>query len=139
VPNWQSIPSISIPTASGNIGADVTLTNNTTTTIFSTASLAVGTWVVRFQVCTSGSGPHDSLLMAAGTATATFSGPSNLATDGGTAPETLIVEAIVTVTVAGTLNCNWNDTSGSSRTAYHTTPAAGSVPFVTGYTAFKVG
>ncbi len=92
---------------SATITANVTLLAATLTTVITTPSLAIGTWLLTFT------GLFDSLTagatltaeVAAGTATATFSGPSNEVIDLAVASTDYVTTytCIATITAAGTI------------------------------------
>ena len=130
-----------LTSAGASIGADVTLTANATTTIQTSASLAVGTWLVHFgATVVAGAATTDicEFTMAVGTATATFVGQQstglNLSVNGG--EFCIDIEAIVTVTVAGTLVFTAHNGT-TAATALKLTQV-GSLAGATGYTALKV-
>ncbi len=124
----------------GTISANVTI-NTTSTLVFNTASLAVGTWLVTVNTNVVGvtTGQPYQIELVAGTATCTFAGPQY---GGGYAhgttsdPGNAVITCLVTVTAAGTLAVN-AIASASTCTALATGDVL-AVP-ATGYTAVMVG
>ena len=130
--------------------ASTSLTNQTypgpagtTTVAFSTASLAVGTWLMTFSGVMSPNGNSNIACepnVTAGTATCSLSGCINTLVGAGTSTSTtafpFTINFIATVTSAGTLSLKI--TNQSSTTWY-----AGYGGYVTGqfwgYTAVKIG
>lgn len=152
----QGSGSGSLTTNSGAISSNVSISepgsgfpSSTGTVIFSTGSLATGTWLVT-MTCLCGvpsTGDAVAFIMQTGTATATFSGITGVTYTCETstvAPGQVTLTAVVTITASGTLEL-WGgaDFSGSA-TAYATTPyrnSSGSnanLPDITGWTALKV-
>jgi hypothetical protein len=134
-------PAVALSWAAGSIASNVGLPGSSDTPIFSTASLAVGTWLVNVFV-TAESGASASTVeikMLAGTATATLAGAQSAASvSGATDYEAHVsLSCIAVITVAGTLEvvgvCS---TSSGTALAYTTTNV---YPAATGYTALKVG
>lgn len=133
-------PAASLSTDSGNLAADIHFTNTTLTTILTTGSLTVGTWLVRGAVTLLSDSPAASwavVTMAAGTATATFAGQQTAQhTFVALESNTLTVECLVTVTVAGTLvvqsECGASGITAKAASSGFTGPKA------TGWTAVKV-
>jgi hypothetical protein len=138
---WQkSYPALS--TAAGHLGSLYTLTTGFVT-FLSTASLAVGTWLVTMNtsVFTGVAGQGVEIRVVAGTATATFEGNTSVqsvATGSGAA---LTVGAplafIATVTVAGTLAFQ-GIAGGTSGTPTIGATTSSGQSNATGYTATRV-
>ena len=125
--------------AAGVLGADVVLVATADTLILTTASLAVGTWLVEFQVQmkTLSTGADAGVKVALGTATATFTGPVAVSA----VPDTnspnicaLWLRFIATVTVAGTLQMRVMSTAADTVRQLSGQYASAA----TGYTAIKV-
>lgn len=126
--------------ASGSIASDVGFSATTLTTFLTTASLAVGTWIIHVGVNLMSSGDNEAvdIEVANGTATATFSGQASngifiLQNYSGW---TLSLDFIATVTVAGTLivECYCGGAGNVKATSY-----AQGYAKATGYTAVKIG
>jgi hypothetical protein len=128
----------------GALGSNVVPTANVLTTILTSASLAIGTWLVTFNVSAASGTVTNAELeikVAAGTATCTFAGASAASMYLYTtyAPYGAIgVSCLVTVTVAGTLLFQ-AETSGPTGdvTLFAVTPIY-YFPNATGYTATRV-
>ena len=137
-----------LPSESGHIAADVTLTHAATVTVITTASLAVGVWLVSAKVlgeCAAVATAGIDVELTAGTATATLEGSlSGTFPDIGhvlTAAEVseVTVTAIVTVTVAGTLTVKaHNSDAVNDGVAYHLSQGGSAFIAATGYTAIKI-
>lgn len=123
----------------GHLAID-TAVGNTIVTLFTTAVLAQGIWVVTGGILYSPGAANRkvTLWVAQGTAVATFDGSAGAeqtALSGGVAQPTF--DAVVTITTAGTLLIRAQaDTVGGSAKASATNVA---VPNVSGYTALKIG
>lgn len=138
-PFGPAIPALQ--TASGVLGGDVGLTAATDTLVLTTASLAVGTWLVNMsaELVITGAVASDAMIyVAPGSATASFVGP--IAADdelpalaGGAAA--LAFACIVTVTVAGTLQLRAFSTLAATAKQNGTVTGARAV---TGYTAVRI-
>lgn len=143
-------PAVSLSTAGGFASTNTTLASNTPTAIIiatggatSTASLAVGTWLVTFNAllqfdATSGAIIDADVAVASGTATLTgpVSGQASQGTvsgAGGTASTSVSVLAVVTVTATLKLT-GTNTGAGNAFALQHgqTSQAA------TGYTAIRI-
>lgn len=140
----QAVPLSSLSSSSGVLGANVTLAQNTATTVMSTASLAVGTWLVNFGVTVDivAAGTEIDFYPTLGTATATFSGPvvaqaGYTTSIGAGAEPTVGLSLIVTVTVAGTINLT-GEMVGSNTSSTVLASSNQSRAGATGYAAVKI-
>lgn len=134
-------PAVSLTSVSGAIGANVNLPVTVVTTVLTTASLGVGTWIVDagasvLQGATPGmiEGRIDI-----GTATATLVGfPGDQAGPGANGQVlNLAMSALVTVTVAGTFVLNvYNASGATAATALLSTQNRGWP--ATGYRAVRI-
>jgi hypothetical protein len=125
------------------LGSPYTLTA-VLTTFLTTASLGTGTWKVTFNceiTFNSAGTPFAGVTIAAGTATATFSGPigcDRLASPGATEDtECAGFECIATVTGAGTLVFQGAGNGGGTASVVRATGRVLSEN-CTGYTAVKI-
>ena len=141
----QPASAVALTTVTGHLASNATCTAGGSTTVMSTASLAVGTYLLQF----GGTAQQDTVAavgcdieMVAGTATAAFAGnqTTSIGSVAGTESSyfSFGIECIVTVTVAGTisLTCFVGGASGSVIVL-----AAGptnSGPQATGYTATRI-
>jgi hypothetical protein len=120
----------------------VTLTTGGTTQGFDTLSLAIGTWLVTAGGSIQGGTAPGALEveLVVDTATATFSGQVAAIADiaVGSARCGFALAAIVTVTIAGTLQVEVNNQTGTDCTLLVATPN-GTFPGATGWTALKIG
>lgn len=139
-PSYQAPASqfpLSTPVA-GTLATDYAVTT-APATFLTTASLAVGTWLVTlFGVVTyTASGTKVEGQISDGTATATFAGVQSFSVGGSstTTPEGFGLFCLVTVTVAGTLV--FTASGATSQTIKANTPVNGYAG-VTGYTAVRV-
>ncbi len=125
----------------GSLTATLAIGAATQTVVFTTPSLAVGTWLVAFETSftASSSGFIFDATVVVGTAAATFSGPrsTSVADSGNNAgyPYRASFTALATVTTAGTLE--FVVYSGAGVTLQYLSSEA-SYPGVTGWTAVKV-
>jgi len=134
-----------ITSAAGHITVDVTLTHGTTTDIFSTASLAIGKWLVTMQGDIRigfGNTGGLSVFGQVGTATATIEGISAAAADtglsGASADQVLGCTFIATVTGAGTLKFSAQNHDGAADGTARAEDFNGTARNVTGYTAIRL-
>ena len=144
-----TIAAPALTTTGASLGADVSIASSSgLTTLFTTPSLAIGTWIINFGsvVTSQGNGASVSRLgcqIVANSATATFSGqqaadlsaPTN--SPSATESMTFNLSCLVAVTVAGTLNINVNNPSGAAFVVNYRNVSANIN--VTGYTAVKLG
>jgi hypothetical protein len=141
-------PAVSLANAAGSLGSALNPVPNSLTTLLTTASLGIGTWLVNVQAEATAlsTGPADiSMALAVGTATATFAGPvgagvSDYAASPTTATATptrmLSISTIVTVTVAGTLIVQIQSTFANNWQIKTSTPNISAN--CTGYTAVRI-
>jgi hypothetical protein len=141
VANALSSYSPALSKASGAIASDVALPSLALTSVFSTSSLATGTWLVLASVLIQdfSDAAEVDIELVVGTATATLAGvtaQSAPVSAGGAncAPATL--SAIATVTVAGTLTVKAYNGESNTVTARHATPEG--YAGCTGYVAVKI-
>lgn len=131
---------VALTNASGAIGADVTLTLATLVTIQTSASLAVGTWLVTFGshvASVAGSTGNVDISAAVGTATATLSGQTRTTTRTFATGDThASITFIAVVTVAGTIVFSGYASTTAAVAKYQTTGQA--VSGATGYTAVRI-
>lgn len=137
LPAWQ-YPVLTL--LSGNIPSQVNLGVNTPTSIFSTASLSVGTWLVTMGWHgSSNAGGAIECHAAVNTATATLTGELSSGAD--TTNVNLAVDGSITfsavVTVAGTLQLI-GEGSAASATVIDAVTRAFGFANATGYTALRV-
>ena len=138
-------PAVALTNASGQLATDVSVPTTTLTTVLTTASLAVGTWLINaslYAVALNATTQQVDIKASVGTATATFSGgyamtigfPSQLGKDFSAA---MTCTFIATVTVAGTLvfQAYASDSTGAT---FKAATALISSPGATGYTAVKI-
>jgi hypothetical protein len=139
---WAAAAGGSLTSASGVLANPVTLTNGGTTQGFDTLSLAAGTWLVTAGGSVQGGNDPGALEveLVVDTATATFSGQAAAIVDlaVGSARGGFSLTAIVTVTIAGTLQVELNNQTGTDCTLLVATPN-GTFPGATGWTALKIG
>ncbi len=129
-----------LTSTSGSLEADVSLGVNTETLVFSTTSLAVGSWLV--NVCLTvraGSASVIETRAAVNTATATLTGAYAGSSDlpSGSTDENIALSFIATVTVAGTLKITARGSSGTSNTVGYRTRNNTYSP-ASGYTAVRI-
>lgn len=127
--------------AQGHLASDYTLTTSLAT-FLTTASLAIGTWLVHLG------GFADQLVAAntidievnAGTATATFEGQSSTTTEnvGGEASSPFSLDFIATVTAAGTLVFQAIESSATNNSTIKATSGLSGFARATGYTAVRI-
>ena len=146
-PAGEGIP---LATHASAIANTVNLPAATTTPVFSTASLAVGTWFVMAAVNVSVNEAATAgvdLELVVGTATATLAGKTaagsvnanDLVAGSGLDFEGVMF-AVVTVTVAGTLSVKAvNNDSINASTAEYQSQGGAAISGATGYTAINVG
>ena len=135
----------SLLSESGSLAADVSLAQNTLTTILTTASLAVGKWLVSVSLPFETTSTNQSLDVetVVGTATATLSGVSATSVGYVTAIANgaildVTLSFIATVTAAGTLVIQGEMTgSATAATILHTSKTQGYAN-AAGYTAIKI-
>ena len=132
---------LSTPQSSGQYATNTALVANTTTTIFTTPSLAIGTWLITYQLTIDAASTLSipTSFVALGTATATFAGKYSATTGNATS---LVVGGfyelncnfLAIVTVAGTvlLQAKSNETDSVIGTVGALTSG------VSGYTATRV-
>lgn len=133
-------PAVALTSAGGVALSPVTLTNSATTKILDTSSLGVGTWLVTFIVLCTAAPAAIEIEMLADTATASFNGvAAGECPAGATGAVTVVVQAIVTVTGAGTIKVQAynNNATGTQQALAATTGTAG-YEFGTGYTAVRI-
>lgn len=138
-----SAPSSSLTNASGHIASDVQVQSNTT--IFSTASLAIGTWHVHVgvSILTGNTGTLGiysiNVVVGSGT-TATFEGQKSTSqsADAASSWRELSIDFIATITVAGTLKIVGFEGGGTGGNFAKATDQNGDSN-ATGYTAEKIG
>lgn len=126
------------------IPSDVTMTATTAVTIFTTTSLAVGTWrmtisgVVTAPAATVATGLE--IYTTAGTATYTVTGPASteLAYQLASADIPFGMDLILNVTVAGTINVVGYNNSASAATVRASTQGTSAKAGATGWSAFRV-
>lgn len=131
------VPAVSLTSAAGHLTSDYTVTGSLAT-FLSTASLAVGTWLVSFngivQILSSSTAVEIEALV--GTATATFDGASSTEVF---PTSTAVIPAgfsfIATVTVAGTLS--FQAVGNTSNKINASTPTS-TLVHATGYTAVRI-
>ena len=136
----HGLPALSLTNASGTLGADVALTAATLTTVLTTASLAVGTWLLSAsaEIVNGGATAGDAaLILNLGTAVGTINGVRGsdgelpALAGGGVA---LACTTIISVTTAGTVIVDaYSSVAGTVKSLG--TAAGG---YVTGYTAVKI-
>jgi hypothetical protein len=128
----------------GTLGSNVALTIAVLTTILTSASLAIGTWLVTFNISAESATVTSAELeikVAAGTATCTFAGASAASTYLFTtsAPYVAIgLSCLVTVTVAGTLLFQAETGAPTGDVTLFAATPNYSFPNATGYTATRV-
>lgn len=128
--------SLALTSDAGSMVSNTTLPAATITTLVTTGSLAVGTWLVTAGVLlNAGSTSECEATLDVGTATATFAGKQSAGATTGAAVADLTVSCIVTVTVAGTLL--WRARSVQAGTAFAASQQT-ALPKATGYTAVKI-
>ena len=135
----------SLPFNSGVLSAPVTAVANSSTTVLTTASLAIGTWLLTVNALvaydTAATAPVVFYLVD-NTATSTFSGPQRAQgpyPDTTTTPVPVSFTTLVTVTVAGTVYLDvFNIDSTHNATVAYQDNEGTPVGAVTGYTAVKV-
>lgn len=142
-PQGPTGPTATNPNVAGHIAADVAVGAGATVTALTTASLAIGTWLViaKATVLSGVSGECDVTLVV-GTATATIEGIFTGTNDagpliGGANEQEISIAAIVTVTVAGTLilqAVNHDGANAASVKKGVTSSGTGA----TGYSAVKI-
>lgn len=131
---------VALPHFAGHLASPYSATTSFAT-FLTTASLAVGTWLVNFSAAAQVSNTHTGdIKVVAGTATATFDGGTsntmNLNT--GSPAGGLSLSFIATVTVAGTLA--FQAVADSNATlVIQSASLETSTPNATGYTAVKIG
>lgn len=130
-----------LTTQSGHITVDVTIAVNAFTTIFSTGSLSVGTWLLTVGLClVPGDTTHAvSFALNPGTATASYDGIRCGEVLGSTNEQTVTLSIVLTVTVAGTMSLVAQTPPGSTAGTAKATSVLQGYPNVTGYTAIKIG
>ena len=137
-------PNPTLRTASGQNGADTPLPISSTTAVITTGALNPGTYFVIATVLLSYIGATAALMeaqLAVGTATATFLGVAAGELDmgaiaGGVQQGQITLQAIVTVTVAGTLVVNVKNPNGV--TAGTALQNSASFPGATGFAFIRV-
>jgi len=126
--------------ASGQLGSPVALTAaNTTYPVLSTASLAVGVWLLTVTASmhdSGGSGGVCEVEVVPGTATATFSGPVAAGNSPYYNQASVSFTCVVTVTVAGTLTIQGRSNNTGQLVA-NVSETFGTN--ATGYSAIKIG
>lgn len=134
----------SLVTESGAIAADVALARDTLTTVITTASLGVGTWLVSagVTVAVAAAGESIDVEMVAGTATATLTGHTSTVVGyqafvGSASYKCAELSAVVVVTVAGTIIIRCEMAGAATACTAKATTVEGFAN-ATGYTAVKV-
>lgn len=115
---------------------------NAWTTVLTSASLAIGTWLVTFDAqCAPQGAGSPTIQVAAGTATAAFHGPTVAQGEhdgvANNLPINLGVTTLVTVTVAGTLLFQTRDPNAAGG-SIKSVATNGGFAGATGYTAVKI-
>lgn len=129
-------PPATLTTQAGNLtGGNVTLATAATTLVMSTASLAIGTWVVSFVLSIQANSHKAELGATVGSGTATFTGQTSTEYD--LTHGSMTLTFIATVTVAAVLNFSVTMDNAGSGTALQTTDGTGALSNATGYTAIK--
>lgn len=132
-------PAVGFTVAAAVIGAPVALANGVATLLLNTASLGIGTWLVTMGSAIQSTSPGAAsdaavILAAAGTATASLSGPLQGVYGPGVITtswqNTLTVTFIAVVTVAGTLKL--------TGTFYGAAGGAAETGPYTGYSAVRI-
>ena len=135
-------PAVDLTFASGSLGSDVNMAVSSTTKIMDSASLGVGTWLVRFGgYMDINNTATVEIEMAVDTGTATLSGQQSteLQTSSSDATIPYSIESIVTVTAAATVKLQGHNNSGTVvPVAKASTSATGDFPNATGYTAIRI-
>jgi hypothetical protein len=120
----------------GQLSSGLALSASTLTVVFTSPSLAVGTWRVTFGAETIGPGTWNlEISLAVGTASATFKGQQSAGTEESYGPGPSLT-CLVVITAAGTLVFN-AETNGGGQVIPATTPTFG-FPGATGWTATRV-
>ena len=150
---WGAVggsPTLTTLSSSYGLG---TLTNTifpgpagTTTAAFSTASLAVGTWLMTFSGCMNPNGNSNIACepnVTAGTATCSFSGSINTNVGASTSASTsafpFTLNFITTVTSAGTLTLKITASTNTVGNMWYASYAGYVTGQFWGYTAVKIG
>ncbi len=128
-------PSGALATEGGVLASNTAVAAATLTTVLTTASLAVGTWLVSWTAVFGGSAEAEAKLVV-GTAAATFLGTQSAVISSNGGFETGGGSVLVTVTTAGTLEIQAE--SSASGTVYATSPTY-TFPGATAYTAVNLG
>lgn len=121
---------------SGVIVGDVVLTAASFIAVFSTASLAVGSWFITMQMCfVPGTASEVAIVGQVNTATATLTGSISAASSGAI-QEMLNISFVAVVTVAGTLKLTAIQAGAVNGTAKASSVTEGFTG-VTGWTALR--
>jgi hypothetical protein len=132
-------PAVTLPKAGATIGGDVSASASTLTTIFTTSSLAAGTWLLTadatFVSGTGGLSLETQFVVASGTAT--FTGPTSKAArantnavEFGTSLTTIVnVTVAATITFQGIAGATWTAKASTSTNSYAN---------ATGWTAVRI-
>ena len=135
-----STPAVALTQVSAVNGGMVNLPATTSTVVFTTPSLAVGTWLISCQVdllTSAVAGGEYDLVLFPVTATGTPVPQSSTFIDvpASAARVTMSLDAVVVVTVAGTYEVYIDNNSSSAATAEYTNTTA---KFTTGYSCVRI-
>jgi hypothetical protein len=123
---------------SGSLGGDVALPAATLTTVLTTASLGVGTWLLTAAVTVliAGTGGNLDATCAVGTATATFTGAQSQSQRlVASTPGPVTFSTVVVVTVAGTILVRIKSINAATAKALTITDSYANA---SGYTALRI-
>ena len=139
-------PAVALTSAAASLGADVSLPQNTLTTIITTVALAVGTWhvTVGFPVETGAANESIDVETVVGTATATFSGQSASTVGytqavGGGVLFCVALNFLCVVTVPGTIVIQCEMAGGATAATVKYTSQTQGYANCAGYAAVRIG
>jgi hypothetical protein len=138
-------PVVGLSVVAGSLSADVSLAQNTLTTIITTGALAAGTWLVTvgFPVETGAANESVDVETVVGTATATFSGQSASSVGytqavGAGVLLYVALNFLCVVTVAGTLVIQCEMAGGATAATVKNTSQTQGYANAAGYTAVRI-
>lgn len=138
-PGTWAVPYPAQTNAAGHLASTYNLTTGTAT-FLTTASLAVGTWLVIFHGSVYGGSPANTIQVdaAIGSATATADGALSGELSGLAGVDSIDLAFLATITVAGTMIFQAIASGTSGTPAILATTVGNSFPNATGYTAVRV-
>jgi hypothetical protein len=133
-------PAVGLTSIAGNLASDVSIPANTYTTVMTTASLGIGTWLITMAgTFVPGDTTHElAISITSGTAVGAFSGQAATAAKASLDEQHLSINVIATITGAGTVILQAVLLVGGTAGTAKASTVDGNYSKATGYTAVRI-